>query len=84
MLTESEIEALDDDIPVTSSDGPPVTTAPPGASTEQVEAGMREARLIEEQKRGRKGQYSEEGSLGHDQRRERHGKKAGERSKSGA
>lgn len=82
LLTESEIEALDDDVPVTSSDGPPLTTAPPGASTEQVEAGMREARLVEEHRRGRKGQYAESGSLAHDQRREHHAKKAGERPKS--
>ena len=78
MLTESEIAALDEDSPVTSSDGPRMTTAPPGASTEEVEAGLREADLIEEQKRGRKGQYSEGGSLAQDQRREEHGKKAGE------
>ena len=48
LLTESEIAALDDDVPTTSSDAPPMTTAPPNASIQQVEEGMREANFVEE------------------------------------
>lgn len=78
LLTESEIAALDDGAPVTSSNGPPMTTAPPGAPIGQIEAGMREAELVEQQQRGGTGQYAEGGSLAEDRRREEHGKKAGE------
>lgn len=78
LLTESEIAALDDDAPTASSDAPPMTTAPPGASIEQIEAGMREANLIEQQQRGRTGQYAEDGSLAQDQKQNEHRKKAGE------
>ena len=80
MLTESEIAALDDDAPTTSSNAPPMTTAPPGASTEEIEAGMRESNLIEERQRGRTGRtgrYAEGGALAQDEKMER-SKKAGE------
>lgn len=77
MLTEAEIAALDDDAPVTSSNAPPMTTAPPGASVQQVEAGMREAGSMEREGRGRAGQYAAGGSLAEDTREEGE-KKAGE------
>jgi len=78
LLTESEIAALDDGAPITSSDAPPTATAPPGASTQQIEAGMREANLIEEHWRGRIGQYAEAGSLAQDHEKEERAKKVGE------
>ena len=54
---------------MTSSTGPPTTTAPTGAPIEQVEAGMRETEAMEQQPRGR-GQYAEGGSLSQELRRE--------------
>ena len=78
MLTESEIAALDDDVHATSSDAPPITTAPPNAPIQQVEEGMREATFIEERERGRRGQYAEGGSLEEDRKRQEREKKAGE------
>lgn len=64
LLTESEISALDDDAPVTTSSAPPTTTAPTGASMQEVEAGMRAAQEAEdeESRLGRLG-YAESGSL---------------------
>ena len=54
LLTEAEMAALDDDAPATSSEGPSTTTAPSGAPIEQVEAGMREAEIMDQQQqRGR-------------------------------
>lgn len=78
LLTESEIAALDDDAPATSSGDPPTTTAPPDASIEQVEAGMKEADLQDQQERGRRGEYAEGGSLAEDSKKQEQGKKAGE------
>lgn len=46
-----------------------MTTAPTGASIEQVEAGMREAAAMEQQQRGR-GQYADEGSSAQELRSE--------------
>ena len=62
MLTETEIAALDDDVPISSPGSPPLTSAPPGASTQQVEAGMQEAKPNEERQKGQKAQYPETGS----------------------
>ncbi len=78
LLTEAEIAALDDDAPATSSNAPLMTTAPPGASVQQIEAGMREAAFIEQEQRGRTGQYAEGGAVAEDLRKEERGKKAGE------
>ena len=83
LLTESEIAALDEDAPTTASDAPPTTTVPSGASSAQVEAGMREANLNVQQQRGRTGHYAEDGSLAKDQKSHEHKRKAGERSRSG-
>ena len=69
LLTEAEIAVLDDDAPITSSDATPMTTAPTGASIEQVEAGMREAEVLDQQQRGR-GQYAGDGSSAQELRRE--------------
>ena len=69
LLTEAEIAALDDDAPPTSSNALPTTTAPIGATIEQVEAGMREAEALEQNQRGR-GQSAEDGSLAQERRRE--------------
>ena len=69
LLTEAEIAALDDDAPTTYSDAPPMTTASTGASIEQVEAGMREAEVVEPQQRGG-AQYASDGSLAQELRRE--------------
>lgn len=69
LLTEAEIDALDDDAPTTSSNAAPTTTAPTGAPIEQVEAGMREAEALEQQPEGR-GQYAKDGSLAQDLKRE--------------
>lgn len=55
-----------------------MTTAAPGASAEEVEAGMREAELIEQEQRGRTGQYAEGGALAEDSKRAEREKKAGE------
>ncbi len=71
MLTEAEIAALDDGAPIIPSDAPPTTTAPDGASVEQVEAGMREGR-------GRADRYAQDGSLAEDTSREGREKKDGE------
>lgn len=68
LLTEAEIAALDDDAPATSSDAPPTTTAPSGAPIEHVEAGMREAEIMDQQQRGR-GQHPEGSSSSQDFRR---------------
>ena len=65
LLTEAEIAALHDDVPTTSSNAPPTTTAPPGAPIEQVEAGMKDAEAVEEQQRGSV-QYTGNGSLAQD------------------
>ena len=46
-----------------------MTTAPTGASIEQVEAGMREAEVVEQQQRGR-GQYAGDGPRAQELRRE--------------
>lgn len=46
-----------------------MTTAPAGASIEQVEAGMREADAVEQPQGGR-GQYAEDGSLAQELRRQ--------------
>ncbi|KAM0795000.1 hypothetical protein BDR22DRAFT_894586 [Usnea florida] len=59
LLTEAEIAALDDDAPATSSDGPPTTTAPIGAPIEQVEDGMREAEIMDQQQQRGRGQHPE-------------------------
>lgn len=69
LLTESEIAALGDDAPTSSSNAPPITTAPNGAPIEQVEAGMREAEAMEQQQGGR-GQYVEDGSATQERKRE--------------
>lgn len=69
MLTESEIAALGDNAPTSSSNAPPITTAPNGAPIEQVEAGMREAEAMEQQQGGR-GQYAEDGSATQERKRE--------------
>ena len=70
LLTEAEIAALDDDdAPTTSSDALPMTTAPTGASIEQVEAGMRETEVVEQQQRGR-GQYAGDSPSAQELRRE--------------
>ena len=69
LLTEAEIAALDDDAPTSSSNAPPMTTAPTGAPMDQVEAGMREAEAMEQQQRGR-GQYADDGSLAQELKRE--------------
>ncbi len=53
-----------------------MTTAPPGASVQQVEAGMREAEFLEQEERGRAGQYAAGGSLA--EGTEEREKKAGE------
>ena len=59
LLTEAEIAALDDDAPATSSGGPPTTTAPIGASIEQVEDGMREAEIMDQMQQRGRGQHPE-------------------------
>ena len=69
LLTESEIAALGDDAPTTSSNAPPTTTAPTGAPIGQVDAGMREAEAVHQQQRGRV-QYAEDASLAQERRRE--------------
>lgn len=55
-----------------------MTTAAPGASAEEVEAGMRQAELTEQERRGRIGHYAEDGALVEDTRRVEREKKAGE------
>ena len=45
---------------------------------------MREAHILEEAQRGRTGQYAEDGALAQDERKGKHARKAGERSRSGA
>ena len=58
---------------MTSSNAPPLTTAPTGASMREVEAGRLDAEAIEQwQQRGR-AQYAEGGSLAQDLR-EKEGK----------
>ena len=68
-MTEAEIAALDDDAPASSSNVPPMTTAPSDAPIEQVEAGMRESEAIEQQQRERS-QYAGEASSAQELRRE--------------
>ena len=69
LLTEAEMEALDDDAPATSSDSPPTTTAPSGATIEQVEAGMREAEIMDQQQQRGRGQHPEGSPSSQDLRR---------------
>lgn len=70
LLTEAEIAALDDDAPTSSSNAPPMTTAPTGAPIDQVEAGMREAETMEQQQRRGRGQYADDGSFAQELKRE--------------
>lgn len=58
---------------MTGSNAPPMTTAPEGATLQQVESGMREAKA---DRRGRN-QYAEGGSLAQDLKKEKK-KQAGE------
>lgn len=78
MLTESEIAALDDDESVSSSEAPSMTTAAPGGLVEDVEAGMRQADMTEQEGRGRTGEYAEGGALAKDLKKVEREKKAGE------
>lgn len=71
MLSEAEIAALDDGAPIIPSDALPTTTAPDGASVQQVEAGMRE-------RRGRAERHAQDGSLAEDTSTEGREKKDGE------
>ena len=60
--------ALDDDAPA-SSDGPPTTNAPSGAPIQQVEAGMREAEIMDQQQQRGRGQHPEGSPSSQDLRR---------------
>ena len=61
-----------------SSSAPPVTTAPPGASAREVEAGRLEVEAIEQRQQPSRAKYAEGGSLAQDLREKEGKKKAGE------